>query len=254
MSRFFVAPSQVGASVITIEDRGDLHHMMKVLRLQPGDEVEISDGEKWEYQARIDTLDADCAALTILDKQSFSAEPNVRVTLYQGVPKQGKMETIVQKCTELGIHRIVPVFMDRTVVVDRGKFGKKVERWQKVAAESVKQCKRGRIPEIAQAMRMPQVLEELSGPGAWDLILLPYENEEGRTIKDVLRLAADKWKTETGGPEIAVLIGPEGGFSDAEVEAITAAGGHSVTLGKTTLRTETAGMAALAMIMYELEL
>ena len=252
MSRFFVVPEQIGANTIDIEDRGDLHHMKKVLRLQPGDEVDISDGQTWEYRARIDLLEADFAQLTILDKQSFATEPSLEVTLYQGIPKQGKMETIIQKCVELGVHRIVPVFMDRTVVVDKGNFGKKIDRWQKVSAEAVKQCKRGIIPEVAEAIRMPQVLAELQHR-EYDLVLLPYENEEGTTIKDVLRehtVASDHTRPK----RIAVLIGPEGGFSDAEVAAVTAAGGRSVTLGRTTLRTETAGMAALAMIMYELEL
>ena len=259
MSRFFVAPEQIGGSTITIEDRNDLHHMKRVLRLAPGDEVDISDGQTWEYRARIEYLEPDMAQLTILDKQKFSAEPSVEVTLYQGIPKQGKMETIIQKCVELGIYRIVPVFMERTVVVDKGNFDRKVSRWQKTSAEAVKQCRRGIIPEVASAMRMPEVLAELSAaPGAggntgsqdpYDMILIPYENEEGTTIKDVLRgSASDKPR------RIAVLIGPEGGFSEAEVGAVAEAGGQSVSLGKTTLRTETAGMAALAMIMYELEL
>lgn len=251
MSRFFVAPEQIGADSIRIEDKNDLHHMRKVLRLSPGDEVDISDGQTWEYRARIEWIDEAAADLVILDKQSFAAEPATEVTLYQGIPKQGKMETIIQKCVELGVHRIVPVFMDRTVVVDRGKFGRKIERWQKVSAEAVKQCRRGIVPEVADAMRMPQALAEIGEPGRYDLVLLPYENEEGTTIKDVLRRAAGQ---EPALRRIAVLIGPEGGFSDAEAEAVCRAGGHSVTLGKTTLRTETAGMAALAMIMYELEL
>jgi 16S rRNA (uracil1498-N3)-methyltransferase len=281
MSRFFVAPEQIGTDRITMEDRNDLHHMKKVLRLQPGDEVDISDGQDWEYRARIELLETDFAELTILDKQSFAAEPSVRVTLYQGIPKQGKMETIIQKCVELGVCRIVPVFMDRTVVVDKGNFGRKIERWQKVSAEAVKQCRRGIIPEVAGAMRMSEVLAELED---YDLVLLPYENEAGTTIKDVLReftgkdtaanveaadVATADVVTDAGTADaeaghhtlrvgvskrITVLIGTEGGFSDDEVAAVTAVGGRSVTLGKTTLRTETAGMAAIAMIMYELEL
>lgn len=290
MSRFFVAPEQIGAGTITIEDRNDLHHMKKVLRLQPGDEVDISDGTMWEYRARIDCLDAEEAQLTILDKQRFATEPLTEVTLYQGIPKQGKMETIIQKCVELGVHRIVPVFMDRTVVVDKGNFSKKIDRWQKVSAEAVKQCRRGIIPEVSDALRMNQVLAELAGAGAatnrglhqdvvagsvsggttaagtatapdaacpYDLILIPYENEDGTTIKNVLRAqdgSTGAAPAVVAPRRIAVLIGPEGGFSQAEVDAVMDAGGHSVSLGKTTLRTETAGMAALAMIMYELEL
>ncbi len=262
MSRFFVSPDQVGANLITIEDRNDLHHMKKVLRLGPGDEVDISDGSAWEYRARIEYLEADMAQLQILDKQSFATEPATRVTLYQGIPKQGKMETIIQKCVELGVHRVVPVFMDRTVVVDKGNFQKKIDRWQKVSAEAVKQCRRGIIPEVSGAMRMKEVLADLAG--SYDLILIPYENEDGTTIKDVLRSLPAKSgdaaapETATLKPDapvtIAVLIGPEGGFSEEEVAMVTGAGGRSVSLGRTTLRTETAGMAALAMIMYELEL
>ncbi len=247
MSRFFVDPRQVGTDTITIEDRNDLKHMGKVLRLQIGDEVEIADGCGWEYRTRILSLDQEEALLTILDKQKCSSEPATRITLYQGIPKQSKMETIIQKCVELGVDRIVPVFMDRTIVVDKGNFARKIDRWQKVASESVKQCRRGMIPEVTEAVKMKQVLEQLT-EDPFDLILIPYENEEGTTLKDVLRSFAGEARN------IAVIIGPEGGFSQQEVDAVTAAGGHSVTLGKTTLRTETAGMAAIAMIMYELEL
>ena len=140
MSRFFVNPEDIGNNLITIHSADDIHHMMKVLRLKEGDEVDISDGVEWEYRARIESLSREEALLQILDKQAFAAEPAVKITLFQGIPKQGKMETIIQKCVELGVHRIVPVFMDRTVVVDRGNFGKKVDRWNKVSAEAVKQC------------------------------------------------------------------------------------------------------------------
>ena len=222
MSRFFVNPEDIGNNLITIHNTDDIHHMMKVLRLKEGDEVDISDGVEWEYHARIESLSREEVQLQILDKQAFAAEPAVKVTLFQGIPKQGKMETIIQKCVELGVHRIVPVFMDRTVVVDRGNFSKKVNRWNKVSAEAVKQCRRGIIPEVA----------------------LPVKTEA--TIKDALQ--------KTNAANVAVIIGPEGGFSDEEALAIIGAGGVSVSLGKTILRTETAGMAAIAMIMYELEL
>lgn len=218
--------------------------MMKVLRLSEGDKIDVSDSETWEYRCEIVSFDADSAEAKILDKQKFTAEPGIKVTLFQGVPKQGKMETIVQKCVELGVNKIVPVFMARTVVVDKGNFGKKIQRWQKVSDEAVKQCKRGIIPEVADSIKTKDAIEQFSD---FDLVLFPYENEDGRTIKDELR--------SCGKPEkIAVIIGPEGGFSDEEAKAIVDAGGKSVSLGKTTLRTETAGMAAIAMIMYELEL
>lgn len=262
MSRFFTDPENIGANTITIDNTDDLHHMMKVLRLKEGDEVDVSDGVRWEYRARIESLSREEAELLILDKQAFASEPSVKVTLFQGIPKQGKMETIIQKCVELGVYEIVPVFMDRTVVVDRGKFGRKIERWNKVSAEAVKQCRRGIVPHVADPIKTVDMLRDRDNSGTpdmleeFDLVLLPYENEKGTTIKDVLRQEAGGQETAAGGsPErIAVIIGPEGGFSDEEAIAIIGAGGKSVSLGRTILRTETAGMAALAMIMYELEL
>lgn len=254
MSRFFVGPENIGAKIIIINDRDDLHHMVKVLRLREGDEIDVSDTVEWEYHAKIVSLDKDEAQLEILDKQAFASEPSVEVTLFQGIPKSGKMETIIQKCVELGVHDVVPVFMDRTVVVDKGNFGKKTERWNKVAAEAVKQCKRGIIPEVADPVKMKDVYPAFAD---YDLVLFPYENEKGKTIKEALLTASNPMYEEITGnslERIAVIIGPEGGFSDEEAEAVISAGGESVSLGKTILRTETAGMAALAMIMYELEL
>ena len=250
MSRFFVSPEDIGQDLIIMNNPDDLHHMAKVLRLKEGDEVDISDGAQWEYRARIESAGREEATLRILDKQAFAAEPSVRVTLFQGIPKAGKMETIVQKCVELDVHRIVPVFMDRTVVVDRGKFGKKIERWNKVSAEAVKQCRRGIIPEVTDAVRMEEMLADQDLFGGFDMVLLAYENEKGTTIKDALQDAC----SDAPPQDVAVFIGPEGGFSGEEAATISARGGVPVSLGKTILRTETAGMAALAMIMYELEL
>ena len=167
------------------------------------------------------------------------------MTLFQGIPKAGKMEGIIQKSVELGVHAIVPVFMERTVVVDKGNFGKKQDRWQKISDEAVKQCKRGIIPEVGSAVKFSGMLDALPN---YDLILFPYENEENRTIKDCLRQITCLPET------VAIIIGPEGGFSDKEARMLDEAGAERVSLGKTILRTETAGPAALAMTMYELEL
>ena len=257
MSRFFVPPENIGDNTIELTDKGDLRHMRKVLRLKAGDEVDVSDTQRFEYRACIEALEDDRAVLKILDKQAFAREPKTRVTLYQGIPKQSKMESIIQKCVELGVHEIVPVFMERTVVVDKGNnMTKKIDRWNKVSAEAVKQCRRGMIPHVRDAVKMPEIIGELS---EYDLVLIPYEDEDKTTIKQVLRDFDNDYKNmdkiRAGNDiNVAVLIGPEGGFSENEVEAVTAAGGRAVTLGRTILRTETAGPATLAMIMYELEL
>lgn len=245
MARFFVDASDVQGNCISIRSKEDIKHIVKVLRLKEGDSLEISDSSEWEYQVEIDFIDQEVIETVILDKQKFAREPEVQVTLFQGIPKQSKMETIVQKCVELGVYSVVPVFMERTVVVDKGKFDKKIERWQKVSSEAVKQCRRGIVPEVCPAVKskeLPDLLEH------YDLVLFPYENETGRTIKDSLRGLKKKPAT------VAVIIGPEGGFSDGEADMLKGIGADCVSLGKTILRTETAGLAAISMIMYELEL
>ena len=248
MSKFFVDPSAVSGAHIYLENRDDLHHLRKVLRARPGMELDISDGDCWEYKTCLEELTEDCATLKILDKQKFATEPATRVTLYQGVPKASKMETVIQKTVEMGVDTIVPVFMERTVVVDKGNFCKKLERWQKISDEAVKQCKRGMIPQIENSCRFEEALTMLKD---YDLILFPYENEENTTIKDCLRgITGSGESPET----VAIIIGPEGGFSDREAVMLDGAGSRRVTLGKTILRTETAGPAAIAMTMYELEL
>lgn len=243
--RLFTSPENIGDKYIRITDRGDIRHLSKVLRLREGDLVDVSDSVQWEYQAEIVSVDEDEVLLAICDKQAFAREPEISVTLYQGIPKAGKMETIIQKCVELGVYAVTPVFMERTVVVEKGNFSKKLERWQKISDEAVKQCKRGIIPEIRQQLQFDGMLRQLD---SYDLVLFPYENETGRTIKDCLRGLETKPRT------VAIVIGPEGGFADSETEKLDRAGAERVSLGKTILRTETAGMAALAMTMYELEL
>ena len=248
MSRFFVKPEAVEDRYIYLTDKQDLHHMKKVLRMSEGDEMDISDGSAWEYHVEIESLDDKEAVLLILDKQKFAREPELLVTLYQGIPKASKMEEIIQSCVELGVNSIVPVFMERTVVVDKGNFGKKLDRWQKISDEAVKQCKRGIIPDVQDTVKFKEALPMLQ---EHDLILFPYENEDNRTIKDCLReVVASGNKPKT----VAIIIGPEGGFADKEAVALDEIGANRVSLGKTILRTETAGPAALAMTMYELEL
>lgn len=245
MAKFFVDYHDVKESTIRITDADDRKHMTKVLRLGIGDTISVSDSVQFEYAAEITAIEKDHIEARILDKQKFAREPELKITLFQGIPKQGKMETIIQKTVELGVYSIVPVFTDRTVVVDHGNFYKKIERWQKIADEAVKQCKRGIIPQIQKEMMFQEMINSIV---KYDLIVFPYENEEEYSIKDHLRGLKDKPRT------VAVIIGPEGGFSDSEAEALKKTGARSVTLGKTILRTETAGMTAIGMTMYELEL
>ncbi len=136
MSKFFVDCHDVKESTIRITDADDRKHMIKVLRLGVGDTVYVSDTVQFEYTAEITAIEKDYIETRILDKQKFAREPELKITLFQGVPKQGKMETIIQKTIELGVYSIVPVFTDRSVVIDHGNFHKKIERWQKIADEA----------------------------------------------------------------------------------------------------------------------
>lgn len=258
MIRFFVGNENITDENIYLDDPQDLKHLTRVLRARVGDRISISDGEAWEYLTEIREIGDTEVILGILEKSAFEREPETRVTLYQGMPKGTKLETIVQKSVELGVKNIVPVFMSRTVVVDRGNFRKKQERLQKIADEAVKQCKRGIIPEVSGAVDFEGMMEEMKRADH-DLIIAAYENENGYTIKDALRREEDRDEMKTGSSAISIglVIGPEGGFEEEEISALGDAFGEKlkvVSLGKTILRTETAGIAALAMIMYELEL
>ena len=247
MNRFFVKPEDVLAGEIVIKSREDIRHITKVLRLKKGAVLEVSDSEKWEYEVRLGFVSDGELRADIIDKRRFSAEPSLKVTLFQGIPKQGKMETVIQKSVEMGVHEIVPVFTVRTVVSHGENSARKTERWQKIAGEAVKQCRRGIVPKVGESVSFGRMADRFEA-GLFDVVLFPYENEETVSIKSVLRNLKEKPSN------MAVIIGPEGGFSDDEAQTLKNAGARSVSLGKTILRTETAGPVAIAMVMYELEL
>ena len=247
MSRFFVKKENIIAGGIVIDRPGDIHHITRVLRLNTGAEVDISDSGEWEYRARISSISPDRVRLEILDKQKFAREPEIKITLFQCVPKQGKMEKIIRESVELGVSGIVPVFSARTVNAGYGNFAGKAARWQRVADEAVKQCRRGIVPEVAAPTPFTGMIN-IFNQGKFDMMIFPYENEEKCSIKDALRNIEELPRT------LAIVIGPEGGYSDEEAEILKAAGVTPVSLGRTILRTETAGPAAIAMAAYELEL
>jgi 16S rRNA (uracil1498-N3)-methyltransferase len=245
MHRFFVEPSDIDETQISIRGTEDRKHMLKVLRMRVGGEIEVSDSQKYEYIARIASIDPDEIKAIIVEKHRFRREPKLQTTIYQAIPKQGKMDVIIQKCVELGMTRLIPVQTERSIATGESLSGAKLDRWRKVAQEAGKQCKRGFIPTIGERVSFLEMLPQFSD---YDLVLFPYEQETGRTLKATLR------NVKEVPLRVAILIGPEGGFTDEEATAVEAAGGLPVTLGKTILRTETAGPAALAMVLYELEL
>ncbi len=248
MSRFFVSNDAISREKIYITSREDIAHISRVLRKKVGDIIDISDSCNWEYTCKIDSIENEQVIATIIDKQTFAREPEIDIALFQGVPKQGKMEVIVQKNTELGVKTIITVFMDRSVIKDNGKYHKKVERYNTIATAAAKQCQRGVIPAVEGSMSFDMMLRNLS---SFDLVIFPYENETNYTIKTLLK----EYVRSIGKPKtIAIIIGPEGGFSDEEAQKLAQQDVKGVSLGKTILRTETAGMTAVAMCMYELQL
>jgi 16S rRNA (uracil1498-N3)-methyltransferase len=255
MRRFFVDADAVRDGKIYIEDEGDVRHIRDSLRMKPGDALTVCDGAGREYEGEIDEI-GEAVALSISDI-THAVEPRTKITLYQCVPKQGKMETVIQKSTELGAIRFVPVFSERSVPKP-SDGGHKMERWRRVAESASKQSGRGLVPVVD----IPLTLTEAVGTfGEYDLTIFPYENEDRDTIKDVLRRhaaalgdAGAAGGSPGRGARVAVVIGPEGGFTDAEAFAIESAGASPCSLGATILRTETAGPAVVAMILYELEL
>jgi 16S rRNA (uracil1498-N3)-methyltransferase len=234
----------------------------------------LSDGSEREYFARLvryerarDGSDELVAVFEILYERA-AADPETRITLFQCLPKQGKMENIIQKSTELGVSRIVPVVSERSVPAPRDA-GARVSRWRRIAEAACKQSGRGSVPEVADFVYIAGVPAAASG----SVMIFPYEGERVTSIKSVLRalaaggcesrqldviregVAAEvRRSAEVGAFDIAVVIGPEGGFAEHEAAALVCAGARACSLGRTILRTETAGPAAIAMIVYELEL
>lgn len=233
MHRFFADENGIIGGVAHLE-KEDAQHASRVLRLQVGDEVTLfCEGEA--YAAVIDSFDDD-VTVRVGDKLK-SPEASVRVTLYQGVPKGDKMDFIVQKCTEGGIHRIVPVNMPRCVAKLDGKDDKKRVRWQRIAREAAKQSFRPVTPEIAPVVSMKQLPAILQ---QHQLVLAPWEDEHALSLREALKGDIT---------DIAVIIGPEGGMSEEDMQHFRDCGAQSVTLGPRIFRTETAGLAALIAIM-----
>jgi 16S rRNA (uracil1498-N3)-methyltransferase len=255
MRRFFVEPGAVRDGRIYLEDAGDVRHIGTVLRMRPGDRLSVCDGSGREYAGVIEEI-GEAVILSVGDI-THAREPRTKITLYQCVPKGGRMEAAIQKSTELGVVRVVPVFSERSVPRPKDAE-RRTERWCRVAEEAAKQSGRALVPVVDVPL---SVTEAVGTFGEFELVLFPYENEDRTTIKDALQehTSQDKGTVpascgRASGRHIAIIIGPEGGFTDAEAFAIEDAGARPCSLGGTILRTETAGPAAIAMVRYELEL
>lgn len=247
MYQFFVEPGQIDVTAKSVIIRGnDVNHIKNVLRMRPGEEVAVSNGiDGKEYRCGILALEEDCVRLELRFIKEDGVELPAKIYLFQGLPKADKMELIIQKAVELGAFQVIPVAMKRCVVkLDEKKADAKIKRWQGIAEAAAKQSKRGVIPTVAPVMSYAQAVKMAS---EMDLKLVPYELAEG--MEQTKRLI----ESARFGQQIAIFIGPEGGFDPEEIRIATEAGIQPITLGKRILRTETAGFTTIAWLMYQLE-
>lgn len=244
MYHFFAQHENIYDTYIEIVG-SDVNHIKNVLRFKEGDELLISSGDNTDYSCHIAEIGEDKIIAAIDSKDEVGKELPAKVYLFQGLPKGDKMELIIQKMTELGVYSIIPVAMKRSVVkLDEKKADSKVKRWNAIAESAAKQSKRSIIPEVTEVVTFKQALKMASD---MDIKLLPYECADSMSkTKNII-------EGLHGGTSVAIFIGPEGGFDIEELEAAKESGWEIITLGKRILRTETAGMMLMSVLMYHFE-
>ncbi|MTI81484.1 MAG: 16S rRNA (uracil(1498)-N(3))-methyltransferase [Firmicutes bacterium] len=240
MPRFFVEPNNIKNNKAVITGP-DVKHIKKVLRLKEEDEVTILDGLGGQYQAEIYRLENDSVICNILHQQQAVGEPPVNVTMVQCLPKSDKMELVIQKGTELGVRQFIPLQCERSVVkLNEKKTVERQKRWQRVALEASKQCRRPMVPKVEKPVSWQKFLNDVPSNS---LLLLPWEDETTEKLHNLLQ-------GQHNINEIYIIIGPEGGFGQEEVEMARSYGAKTVSLGPRILRTETAGLALASILMY----
>ena len=244
MYQFFVPSENIQGNRIVITG-DDVNHIKNVLRMKVGEEIAVSNGEDGkEYRCGIASIGDEIVCTLRFIKEDGVELPS-KITLFQGLPKADKMELIVQKAVELGAYEVVPVSMARSIVkLDDKKQKTKITRWQSIAEAAAKQSKRNIIPQIQPVMTMKQAL---SYAKEMDMLFVPYE------LADDMEKTRELFEEVKPGQHIGFFIGPEGGFDEAEIQLALDSGAQPITLGKRILRTETAGMTVLSILMYHLE-
>lgn len=250
MPKFFVKEEQIKDNEIIIIGQ-DVKHIKKVLRAKIGDELQICNSQNGEnFLCEIQDLENEDITCKIKEKIQEKVESNIEVTIFQGLPKADKMEYIIQKSVELGVSNITPVEMKRCVVKLDGKDKiKKIERWQKISEVAAKQCGRDKIPQINNVINIQNICNLIS---EYDILLVAYENEKENTLKEQIEKLKKQNNSESK-IKIGIVIGPEGGLEENDVNKLKENGAQIITLGKRILRTETVALNVLSVIMYELE-
>ncbi|MDD3173124.1 MAG: 16S rRNA (uracil(1498)-N(3))-methyltransferase [Herbinix sp.] len=245
MHRFYVTPNQINGNTVAIIGP-DVNHIKNVLRMKQGEEIIICNGQGKDCYCIISRVSEGEILADIQNIQDTGTELKAKITLFQGLPKKDKMELIIQKAVELGVHEIVPVMTKRVVVKleDKKKEEKKLERWQAIAEGAAKQSKRGIIPKILPVQSYQEAIKNATNMG---LSLIPYENAMGMQYTKEIMDSLGQYNT------IGIFIGPEGGFEESEIEIAKENHIIPITLGRRILRTETAGLAILSMMVLMLE-
>ncbi|MBI2200539.1 MAG: 16S rRNA (uracil(1498)-N(3))-methyltransferase [Armatimonadetes bacterium] len=238
MRRFIAPPNSVTGNRVTLRN-SQARHVAVVLRLRPGDRVVVLDGTGREFEVELESIAAEEVIGRIVSARE-GRRPVLHLALLQGVPKGAKMDDVIRMGTEVGVAEFVPFLSERTVAEGRQRVG----RWLRIATEAAKQCRRSDVPVVHEPMPFHEALEKVSG---YDRILVLWEGEQSRSIAHALTNAHRASRA-------AVIVGPEGGLQSREVEEATSRGAIPVTLGPLILRTETAGIVAIAMVLYELTL
>lgn len=254
MQHFFVEPSQIVGNEVRITGE-DVGHIRRVLRMKEGEELSVGNGmDDTEYRCQIDHFTEKEVVCKIRFIKEEGVELPARIYLFQGLPKSDKMEMIVQKAVELGVYEIIPVVTKRAVVkLDDKKAKSKAARWQAVSEAAAKQSKRAFVPRVHDLMTMREAAAYAKG---MDAKAIPYELARGMgATRAWMESAVDTVSSAEGGAaSIAVFIGPEGGFEESEIELAEEAGITPISLGRRILRTETAGLTILSILMYQLEM
>lgn len=248
--RFFVAPEEIQRAEerLTVLLSGDnAHHARRVLRLQAGDSIWVSDGNGHDYAGQISSIDHDGVHVDLSEPVISSGEPETKITLFQGLPKSDKMDWVVQKAAEVGIRSVVPVRAERSVVhLSDAKAVGRTERWKRIATAAASQAGRGRIPAIHQPVSLRDAIEAWRLEAPDGLLLVPWEEERSRGIRTILSQLPKPLPNHVG-----IVIGPEGGLTEDELTLTDSFRGQACTLGPRILRTETAGTVVAALVLYE---
>ncbi len=244
MYQFFVTEEQIGREFITITG-GDVNHIKNVLRMRPGETIRVSNQKGQDYFCKISEVGEDFVQADILETGAATTELPGKIYLFQGIPKGDRMEHVIEKAVELGVYEIIPVRMRYCVVkLDDKKQQAKLKKWQALAMAAAKQSKRSLVPNIHPVMSYKEAIAYAFQSEA---CLIPYENENGM---EGTKAALKKIR---GKESVSILIGPEGGLAPEEIEAVKSRG-EVISLGKRILRTDTAAITAMSMVMMEMEM